>query len=389
MVWMNNLGTMYRYEVRKIFCRKITIVVLAIVTLIMIAMNAGEYIVGRTLVNTEERAIVGREVDDSLLFEMREAIEPKKATMDDGEVMSIGISVKDGTYEPLIDYLYMLAGNYDKAYNMTEQKLYSTFEGIINTNLEEQYLTDKEKAYWENRRANNQDKLTYGEIKNGWGDSVTIIYSVSLLALIAVAATLSGVFSEETALKTDALIFSSVNGKKRLVIAKMLAGITVGFVETLLILIACVGTEFAILGFRGAEASVQFFVGPTAMDMTIGKAFVWYVGIMLVIGILFSVIAMCLSEVCHNSIATVAIMMFLWLMSMINMPDSLGLLARIWSFLPVTFLGSWTFTDYHLVWFFGHQLTIIQAAPIIYTCIAVILVVITKISYDRYQVRGR
>ena len=386
---MNNIGTMYRYEVRKIICRKITVVVLAVVTLIMIAMNAGEYIVGKNQVNNEECVIAGREVDSILLEEMREAIEPKKATMDDGEVMTIGISVKDRTYEPFIDYLYMIAGNYDKAYNMTEQKLYSTFDGVINTKLEEEYLTEKEKAYWENRRADNPEKLTYGKIKNGWGDSVTIIYVVSLLTLIAVAATLSGVFSEETILKTDALIFSSVNGKKRLVIAKILAGITAGFIETLILLIACVGTEFAISGFGGAETSVQFFVGPTAMDMTIGRAFVWYVGIMLVIGVLFSVIAMCLSEVCHNSIAVVAIMMFLWLMSMLNVPDSMGFFARAWAFLPVTFLGSWTFTDYHLVWFFGKQLTILQAAPILYTCIAVILVIITKVSYDRYQVKGR
>lgn len=386
---MNNLGTMYRYEFRKVFCRKITMVVLAVVTLIMIAMNVGEYVVGRNQVTNEESAIAGRTVDDSLFDEMREAIEPKKVTMDDGEVMSIGISVKDMTYGPLIDYLYMIGGNYDKAFNMTEQKLYSTFDGVIDTKLEEQYLTEKEKAYWESRREKNTDKLTYGKIKNGWGDSVTIIYVVSLLTLIAVAATLSGVFSEEASLKTDALIFSSVNGKKRLVIAKFLAGITAGLVETLILLAACVGTEFAISGFKGAETSVQFFVGPTAMDMTIGKAFVCYVAIMLIIGILFSVIAMCLSEVCHNSIAVVAFMMLMWLLSMLNVPDSLGILARIWAFFPVTFLGSWTFSDYHLVCFFGKYLTILQAAPIIYLLLAGILTIVTKASYDRYQVTGR
>lgn len=386
---MNNFGTLYRFELRKIFRRKITVVVLSIVTLVMVAMNIGEYMAGSKSVNTEEQALVGRAVDDTLLAEMRSAIEPKTATMDSGETVSIGIFVHDRTYEPLMDYLYKIGGNYDKAFSMTEQKLGSTFNGVIDTALGEQYLSDREQEYWENRRSEQSDVLIYDEIQNAWGDSVTIIYVVSLLTLIAVAATLSGVFSDEISLKTDALIFSSRNGKKQLMSAKFLAGITVGLLETVILLIACVGTEFAISGAGGFHGSVQFFVGPTAMDMEIGTAFLWYVGITLVIGLLFSVTAMFLSEVCHNAIAVVAVMMLLWILSVLNVPDSLGLLARIWDFFPVTFLGSWTFTDYHLVWLFGKPLTIIQAAPIIYTISAILMAGIAKLSYDRYQVRGR
>ena len=386
---MHDLGTLYCFEMRKILRRRITAVVLAVVTLIMIAMNIGEYIAGGRMVNREEQALVGRTVDETLLSEMREAIEPKRATMEDGETVSIGISVKDKTYESLMDYLFMLGGNYDKAYNMTEEKLYSTFDGVIDTALNEQHLHERELQYWAAKRAERPEKLTYDEIQNGWGDSVTIIYVVSLLTLIAVAATLSGVFSEESSLKTDALIFSSRNGKKRLITAKFLAGITVGLLETAVLLAACIGTEFAISGFGGRHGSVQFFVGPTAMDMEIGKAFLWYVGIMLVIGLLFSVMAMFLSELCHNSIAVVAIMMFLWLLSMLNIPYSMSFLSRIWSYFPVTFLGSWTFTDYRLVYLFGKPLTIIEAAPIIYVFLAVIMAAVTKWSYDRYQVQGR
>lgn len=386
---MNNLGTLYRFEMRKILRRRITVVVLAVVTLSMIAMNIGEYIAGGRAANTEEKALVGRTVDETLLSEMREAIEPKRATMEDGETVSIGISVKDKTYAPLMDYLFMLGGNYDKAYNMTEEKLYSTFDGVIDTALEEQHLHERELQYWAAKRAERPEKLTYDEIQNGWGDSVTIIYVVSLLTLIAVAATLSGVFSEESSLKTDALIFSSRNGRKRLMAVKFLAGITVGLLETAVLLITCIGTEFAISGFGGRHGSVQFFVGPTAMDMEIGKAFLWYVGIMLVIGLLFSVMAMFLSELFHNSIAVVAIMMFLWLLSMLNIPYSMSFLSRIWSYFPVTFLGSWTFTDYRLVYLFGKPLTIIEAAPIIYVSLAAIMVAVTKWSYDRYQVQGR
>lgn len=386
---MNNFGAMMRYEIRKILCRRITVVVLSVVTLFMIAMNVGEYIAGEKVINAEEKALSGRVVDDDMLSEMREAIELKEATLSDGAPIVVGISPKDVAYDPLMNYLYMLGGNYDKAYNMTQDKLYSTFEGVIDDALREQHLTDKEIQYWNDKRADNPPVLTYGRIQNGWGDSVTIIYAASLFILIAVAATMSGVFSDETSLKTDALIFSSVNGKKRLAIVKMLAGITVGLIETVTVMFACIGTEFVISGFDGSKTSVQFFVGPTLMDMEIWKALVWYIFIMLIIGILFSVMAMCLSEICHNSIAVVAIMMLLWLMSVINVPYSFNILSRIWRFFPVTFLGSWTFTDYRLINFFGKYLTIIESAPIIYLCLIVVMIVITKISYDKYQVKGR
>ncbi len=389
MIPLNNFGAMYRFEIHKILCRRITIIVLTVVTLIMIAMNIGEYLAGGKLINKEEYALSGRTVDETLLSEMRDAIEPKRATMDDGEVVSIGISVKDRTYEPLMNYLYMIGGNYEKAYTMSEDKLYKTFDGIIDDALTEQYLSERELTYWKERREQNPDRLTYGKIQNGWGDSVTIMYVVSLLSLIAVAATVSGCFSEETSLKTDALIFSTVNGKQRLSYAKLLAGITVGFVETLILIVACVGTEFAISGFGGGDTSIQFFVGPTLMDMNVKSALIWYIAIMLVIGVLFAVMAMCLSQVCHNSVAVIAIMMFMWLLSMLNMPNSLGVLARIWSYFPITFLGSWTFTDYRLVQLCGKALTILEAAPIIYTAIIVIMIVITIISYKKYQVKGR
>ena len=95
------------------------------------------------------------------------------------------------------------------------------------------------------------------------------------------------------------------------------------------------------------------------------------------------------SLVCRSSIAVVALMMLLWLLSMVNIPDSMGILARIWSFIPVTFLGSWTFTDYHLVWLFGKPLTILEAAPLIYIVLIAAMAYITRRSCERYQVDGR
>ena len=383
---MNNLGAMYRFEVRKIMCRKITVIAMITLILLMVAMNIGEYVSGAKNANKEEHVLVGRAVDDKMLDEMRTAVEPKTVTMDDGTQIAIGIGIKDSTYQPLMDYLLMIGGSIDNAYNMTEADLEKRFSGVIDEIMQDQYLTASEVDYWQSKRAQSPMPLTYGKIQNGWGDSVCIMYVVAILSMITIAATLSGVFSDEAQLHTDALIFSSHNGKKRLVTAKLLAGITVGMLETLLILLACVGTEFAISGFGGGEASVQFFVGPTAMDMEIRTAFWIFTGIMLVIGLLMSVMAMCLSQVFRNSVAVIAFMMVLWLVSMLNPPYSWRLISQACSYLPVTFLGGWTFSDYRMVHLFGRLFTILETAPVVYLVFTALLGGLTKISYDRYQV---
>ena len=356
------------------------------VILLMIAMNIGEYVAGTRIVNKEEHILVGRAVDDKMLDEMRAAVEAKTVTLDDGTQMAIGMGINDPAYQPLMEYLRTIAGNIDKAYNMTEADLEKRFSGVIDEIIRDQHLTDSEVDYWQSKRAQSPMPLTYGKIQNSWGDSVCILYVVAILSMITIAATLSGVFSDEAQLHTDALIFSSRNGKKRLVTAKLLAGITVGMLETLVILLTCVGTEFAISGFGGGEASVQFFVGPTAMDMRISTAFWTYAGIMLIIGLLMSVFAMCLSQICRNSVAVISIMTVFWLISMLNPPYSWRLISQACSYLPVTFLGSWVFSDYRMVNLFGRLFTILQVAPVVYLILTVILSGLTKISYGRYQV---
>ena len=377
---------MYRFEVRKILRRKITAIALAVVSLLMVAMNIGEYVAGTKVVNKEEQALVGRLIDDILLEEMRQAVEPKTVTTEDGNQIAIGISIKDPAYQPLMDYLTTIGGNIDKGYYMTEAELAKRFNGIVDEALRDQYLTDEETAYWQARWESSLLPLTYGKIQNGWGDSVNIIYVVAILAMITIAATLSGVFSDERQLRTDAVIFSSRNGKNRLVTAKLLAGATVGMLETLIILFVCVATEFAISGFGGGEASVQFFVGPTAMDMPIHKVFWIYVGIMLLIGLLLSVFAMCLSQLTRNSIAVIAIMMGLWLVSMLTLPYSWRLISQASSYLPVTFLGSWVFSDYRTIHLFGHLFPILATAPVIYLVLSALMGWVTKRSYGKYQV---
>lgn len=105
-----------------------------------------------------------------------------------------------------------------------------------------------------------------------------------------------------------------------------------------------------------------------------------------VIGLLMSIFAMCLSQLCKSSVAVIAIMMGFWLISMLNPPYSMRIVSQAASFLPVTFLGSWTFSDYRMIGLFGHMFNILQIAPMLYLILSVIFARITRISYNKYQV---
>ena len=115
----------------------------------------------------------------------------------------------------------------------------------------------------------------------------------------------------------------------------------------------------------------------------IDEAFLICVGIMLIISLFYSVFAMLISQVFRNSTAPIAIMAVLLICSMLNLPGSYRLIAQIASYLPATFPGSWTFTDYRLLSLFGLRLNILQVLPLLYSLLIITLAVVTGVNFSR------
>lgn len=385
---MHNFGTLYRCEVRKILCRKLTLIVLAAMLLLLIALNAAEYVAGSRLVTHADSVLAGRVIDDTLLDEMRQAIRLNVETNDEGERSVTGVEVLDERYKPLYDKLYFLIGNNRKAYELTQAQLEKFFSDIIETDYAQHFLTQDEKDYWDARRDALEIPPRYAE-EGGWGNSLIILYMSNFLLLISIAATLSGVFSDEYTLRTDALLLSSTEGKKRLCTMKFLAGLSVGLLEALLILGVNIGVQFAISGAVDASASLQLRYGPSAMDMPAQNALLICCGIMLILSLFYSAFTMCLSQLSRNATLPMAAMALLLILSMLNPPKRFRLISQIASYMPATFPGSWTFTDYRLVTIFGQQFNILQVLPILYFLLTLLIAGILYQSYRRTQIGGR
>ena len=382
---MNNFGTLYRFELKKILTARFTVLVLLGMLLLTLVLNAAEFIAGSKLVTDADSVLVGRELDDALLNEMRAAIDAELATGKNGETVVIDAAVWDETYAHLWDYLRLYISNCDRAYSMTRDDLEKIFRDVIESALTKQCLTDSERAYWDARWAQQTIPPVYGR-EGGWGNSLVNLYMENFLIVITVGATLSGVFASEYTLRTDALLFSSRNGKRRLSLAKLLAGITVGLAEAVFLIGEGTLVQFLIYGSADADTSIQFCYGPLLMDMPAKMALLLCIGILLLISVFYSVFVMCLSQLFRNPTIPMAAMALLMLLSMLNPPDRFRVLAQLASYMPATFPGSWTFTDYRLLTLFGAPLNLLQLLPLIYAVLTVLLIALTRSSYRRYQV---
>lgn len=385
---MNNFGMLYRYEIKKIFCRKLTVIILAVMFVLTLGLNAAEYIVDRRLATDADSVLVGRELDDAMFDKMRAAIDADIATGENGEAVIMSAELTDYTYNHLWSYLKQIGGNETKAYNITEEKLTKTFHGVIDDALKNERLTEGETAYWNARRASLTIPPRYGR-EGGWGNSLINLYMENLLMLITIGTTLSGVFADEYSLRTDSLVFSSRSGKRRLAIVKLLAGITVGFAEAVFLIAEGTLIQFLIYGSVDADTSVQFYFGPTLVDMSAKRALLLCIALMLLFSVFYSALTMCVSQLFRSTTVPMAVMALVLLLSMFTPPDRFRILAQLADYMPAAFPGEWTFTSYRLLTLFGHSFNILEVLPALYVLLIVLLAVMLYRNYCRTQIGGR
>lgn len=381
---MNNAGTLYWFEVRKLVCRRVTLIVLSVMLLLTAAITGGEYLIGKETVNHAGEAIIGRRMDDTLLTEMRDALEISSTVDGEGNLLLTSVNIKDPVYDQLFNFLIRLTGNKSKAYVLTGEKLETIFNGVVEDAMEKQQLTAQEKDYWTARRQGKETLPPYGT-EAGWGNILVMLYLVNFFSLLAIGTTLSGAFAEEYQLGTDALILSTRNGSKRLCPVKLAAGLTVGMGEMALILGLYTAIQFAIYGGGDGETSVQFFYGPSGLDMSARRAVLLCVGILLLTGMFYSTFVLCLSQLFRNSAIPTALSVLLLILSMFNVPEKYRLLSQLAAYFPATFPGSWSFTDYRLMTLPGIRLNYLQMQPIVVVLAAMLLSVVLCRSYSNRQ----
>ncbi len=386
---MRCIGQLYVYEIKKIIKRKIVWIVSAVMLLLCIFLSfanliSSVYSYGDVDMNGYEymkkvreyaRSFSGRELDDTLLREMQESYREKAEKIEE--------------YASIYMFVWDIMQDDELAQETDSAGLYLTRKNYISQNRADQMLTEKEIEYWEEKDSQIETPFIY-EHTDGWSDLCLYACAINYIQLLMIAICLANVFSVEHLRKTDAVILCSRYGKKQLYAAKMLAGITFGMVTSFVLFGVSAISRIVVYGADGLHAALQIVFPMSSWTMSVGGAVLVLFFTAIVISVLYSVAIMVLSELLKNSIAVMAIPVgIMFLTMLVDIPYQFRTLSQIYDLLPTNLLVTWAFWDDRLVSIFGKYLTNFQIAPIIYLMFTVLLFLVGKRRYQKYQIGAR
>lgn len=402
---MNNFGTLYGFELKKILQRKMVWVTMLMMLLLCGVIVGGEvlgnYVVDGEVVDSHYhmmqtdraygRALTGRKVDQELLAEMAEAY----GRLPEGEERYTLTGEYQRYARPYSAVLHLVRQT--MGIQMEEAIVWQADEDAFyagRLSHEEKvwdagYLTEEEKTFWRKKEEMLAKPMVFA-----WDEGYSVLasaaYPLGLMLLLLIAISLSGVFPQEHDRRTDQLLLCSRLGKKQLYLAKMLAGVSFAAFASLVFSAVSIGTSLAVYGADGFDAPAQLLYQTYPWDFTVGEAVLILYGLMLAAAMLTGLFVMLLSEILHHALGTLAVVSGTILLTLfLNIPRQYVLASRIYGYFPCNLLREENAFDAGLVRFFGTFLTVWQAAPVFYLLLGIGFFMAGSRLYKRYQVSGR
>lgn len=406
---MNNFGTVYCYEVKKILSRKLTGIVFLIcvccVLLFTLADLSGNYYVDGEVVDTHyhmfqvdqgyRRALSGRALDQQLLEEMAAAYQ-KIPAMAERYNLTDEYQTYARPYSEIFNLVRLWTQQWDldrlQAWEPDEGALYGARMENLEKEWQAQHLSDAEKAFWREQEAKTQTPLVY-YYHEGYRKIISHgINTIGLLVLLFVCICMSSVFAEEHARRTDQLILSSAKGKSVAYWAKLAAGVSVSGVCAVALSAVTFGVVFLIYGADGFHASLRLcsYLWTSSCTLSIGQACLAAYGILIVTAVVVSVLMLVLSERLHSSIASLSVGVGLVMAGgVVQIHYQYRAAAQLWDWAPWRYLNAENIFDIRMLSVFGRCFASWQVVPVLYVLAAVAAAFAGKIIYRNYQVSGR
>lgn len=405
---MNNFGSLYRYECKKLLGRRIVWVsfgfCIAAVIISLVAPLFSDYYIDGKFIDTNynmyqtdkgyAEALNGRAIDQGLIEEAVAAYRKIPDTQDGRHYTATEEYQRFARpYSEIFGFIRRTTGMQTSqvmwSWQPSEDDMYAKRQTWLTSRWEDAGLSRGEMDFWREREEQIKKPYIYQE-HSGYDDMFSSYQTVGLLMLLLVAICLSGMFSDEHTRKTDQIILCSPFGKTRLYWAKITAGISFAAVSTLLLFVFTFIMTICIRGAGGFHAAFQLMYTVSSEPITCGQAILIAYGNMMLTAILISVLVMVLSELLHSSIATLAVSTGLLITAMIvNVSEQYRVLSQIWAWMPWCFLTPWNVFGVYTLPVFGHYLAPWQAVPLLYIAAGMIIAVIGKPIYQRFQVSGR
>lgn len=401
---MNNFVMLYRYELKKIWKRKMVWVTTGILMLIALYMGVSKplttgyssttesttvYMNGFEFLAFEKenaKMISGQKIDDTLLEKVKKAYQ--RIDVEAAEDFE-QLSKLRAQYKEIYRYVRDIMGNYEAIHSISANALYLKRSENLQNLWKEQGLTEEEEAYWKEKENSIEKPFVYSYAE-GWSTILDEFLSLICLLLLGIAICLSNVFSEEHLRKTDQLILCSIYGKKKLFYAKIAAGVSFGTAIGAGLLCLAALSVFSVYGTDGFDTAIQVYLPISSWNLTIGQAVLLMSVVYLCAAVFLSITVMFLSEALKNGIAVMGLMTGGMLFTMVvDIPYHFRLASQLYELLPTVLLCVWQLWDDRLLKPFGVYLANFQSAPVIWLAISIVLIYIGKNLYKNTQITGR
>lgn len=377
------LLTLYKFELKKLICSKVNVIAMtgSVIMLIFLAVSSISEAV--PVSREAARELNGRVIDGQMIDELAPAVR-----YENGQPV-LEISEAYEKYVPVMDVLDALTTAIDKDIDLTqiqESGLYDLREKELEQRLETQGLSEEEKAFWYSREAKVQKPFVY-RYHRGPAGLLRAFQALGFFILLLSAIGLSGIYARETADSMNQLLLCSRYGRRELYMVKLAAGLTWILTAALIVFLSVMIPYFGFYGTEGMGEMLQLVKPLSMLPYNIGHMLAIYLGIYLLAAILFAAVTMLLSVITQNQMATICgLMGYLLIDLFVVFPDRFKILQKIWNLRPNAILMNSGFSNYRLIHLAGRLFLNYQAAPVIYSVIVIVALLIGRQKYRKLQI---
>lgn len=410
---MKNLGTLFGYEMKKLWKRPMTWVAVLIFSAGMVyyapipfyhydntftvVMADGQTISRQVTVEEQDRVsieaprLLSGQVIDEEFFQRAQDIRSKLASTELDTNLTGAYA-----YFQLVDptYLgaYQLLGFKDDYLHRLDR---------FRENIERpwgNHLTEEEICYWERLEEQIQQPFIY-EPTDAPNRLFDVLGTMGIFIPVLVALCVCDLFSQERRTRTYPQIFTSKQGRKCLFLAKILAGGVTSILAAAMAVGAVIGSSLIRYGTWGWGAAIQVcrYMLSCSFPITAWQGILIQTGMILVYALLCGALISVVSMWSGSGVAALAVgaaligiqLLIVQLGSAIApLLDLLPFLYNALYYLPMGLVSASALIEKRLVHFFGLLLSPIQAGIIIYLALAAALAAVCWLGWRWKAVSG-
>lgn len=394
---MNSFWIMYKAEIVKIISKKAVWIAMAI-GLIFI------FLMGLTNLSSEGHIsyvknsrdvlskIEGSEMNEDFFADFQEEV--SKELKDNPDKYEALMAYDPGTAflngadavgkKALFDLIYNVVRDKSLVEKVTDDTFYEKMREDIISDGKELGASEKEIRVWLNEYDSIEKPLKY-YYAGSYSNILDVWFFIGWVLFLNIAIALSGVFADEKAYRTDALILSAKKGRSTLCLSKIAAGVSVALFQGLVIIGFLFGVMFAFFGAEGSTGMIQNIIPSSPWNITIGQMVRIFILLAFMTTCFWAFTNMLLSHITHSAVATMATHAAILFAGLFNVPGKMGIIAKLWQLRPTMALYYGTFCNTYR---YG-SMNNVQASILSYGICMAIFAVILFLSYQKAQVESR